>query len=83
LTQRDRVLCDCGRLALVFQTPSAWDFEIHCECGYAAVLSWAHYNPPPTFTRSAEQLTLLGMPVLVDPSVPVGEVELVTVEPLD
>jgi hypothetical protein len=57
--QRDRVRCDCGRMATVSPTQSPWEFDERCECGHEAWISYAHYKPPPTFKGAELRLPLL------------------------
>ncbi len=43
----------CERCGLVspFVQISPWEFTYCCPCGKeSGVISWAHANPPPTFT---------------------------------
>jgi hypothetical protein len=59
MMQRDRVPCDCGGTVIVTPTDSPFEFDLRCaDCGYWAWQSYAHYNKPPMFQRTAQQQEL-------------------------
>jgi hypothetical protein len=54
ITQAPTIRCDCGRPVAVTPCAGGYEFAWACPaCARAGVISWAHAQPPPTFSAQA------------------------------